>query len=29
LPEEFITFAKTKFQEIQEAYEKVKEERGL
>jgi len=29
LPEEFITFAKTKFQEIQEAYEKVKEERGM
>jgi DnaJ like chaperone protein len=29
LPEEFITFAKSKFQEIQEAYEKVKEERGL
>ena len=29
LPEEFITFAKTKFQEIQEAYEKIKEERGI
>ncbi|MEA1927972.1 MAG: co-chaperone DjlA [Candidatus Auribacterota bacterium] len=29
LPEEFTTFAKTKFQEIQEAYEKVKAERGM
>lgn len=29
LPEEFITFAKTKFQEIQEAYEKIKTERGI
>ncbi len=29
LPEEFITFAKTKFQEIQEAYEKIKKERGM
>jgi len=29
LPEEFITFAKTKFQEIQQAYEKVKAERKI
>ena len=29
LPEEFITFANTKFQEIQQAYEKVKAERGM
>ena len=29
LPEEFVTFAKTKFQEIQGAYEKVKKERGM
>lgn len=29
LPEEFITFAKTKFQEIQKAYEKVKAERKI
>jgi len=29
LPEEFVTFAKTKFQEIQGAYEAVKKERGM
>lgn len=29
LPEEFISFANEKFREIQEAYEKIKEQRGL
>jgi DnaJ like chaperone protein len=29
LPEEFINFATKRFQEIQEAYEKIKKDRGL